>query len=247
LFVPPSDSEDSAQSVEKAAAQSRSSIRRSRTIRRPTSVPGSAAGDRPFGILRRGLTFADAVDSSSPESQDGEEERERMEIRLMEMDRRRRAMMNGAPVAFPSPWRSRSPPPLPRLMRENSAPRVQPHEGFSWGSIAADGPVAPPAPESSDFQRRQRRNQEEQISIMHRLYEQRARLRRAARGNFNSTPFLPFETRASPDNLSPDGFSFSAGVHAEPRSYLSRFTRGPSGAPDDVATEVSKLFPKYGV
>lgn len=62
-------------------------------------------------------------------------------------ERRRRAQMQGAPVAIPSPWADRSTPPLPPSTTENPAPRVMPPNPWGWNS-QPDGPLLPPAPES---------------------------------------------------------------------------------------------------
>lgn len=62
-------------------------------------------------------------------------------------ERRRRAQMQGAPVAIPSPWADRSTPPLPPSTTENPVPHVMPPNPWGWNS-QPDGPLLPPAPES---------------------------------------------------------------------------------------------------
>lgn len=62
-------------------------------------------------------------------------------------ERRRRAQMQGAPVAIPSPWADRSTPPLPPSTTGNPAPRVMPPNPWGWNA-QPDGPLLPPAPES---------------------------------------------------------------------------------------------------
>lgn len=103
-------------------------------------------------------------------------------------ERRRRARMDGAPIAHPSPWADLStPPPLPLSTRRESAPRVQASNPWDWDA-QPDGPVMPPAPESGDFAWAQGRGRQyaERRAILQRLYEERFMNRRLAGNSTNS-------------------------------------------------------------
>lgn len=99
-------------------------------------------------------------------------------------ERRRRAQMQGAPVAIPSPWADRSTPPLPSSTTENPAPRVMPPNPWGWNS-QPDGPVLPPAPESPPLfatrgaWRSAPPTGYDRRVVIQRLYNDRAQARRA--------------------------------------------------------------------
>ena len=104
--------------------------------------------------------------------------------RIAMEERRRRAQMQGAPVAIPSPWADRSTPPLPPSTTRNPAPRVMPPNPWGWNA-QPDGPLLPPAPESppsftarASWRTTPPTGYDRRI-VIQRLYNERAQARRA--------------------------------------------------------------------
>lgn len=186
LFKTPADDGISSRSDDKnkeaTPPHDRTSIRRQRSIRRSdlrSRAEQIQARIRQAQVQVEG--FPSTVEPNSA-SQAADRDDSAIASARSDAERRRRARMNGAPVAHPSPWAGRSTPPLPRLSRDDSAPRVRSSNPWDW-STQPDGPVMPAVPESSDFPLRETVSQQhvERRAILQRLYEERVMSRSLAR------------------------------------------------------------------
>ncbi|KFY62093.1 hypothetical protein V496_04747 [Pseudogymnoascus sp. VKM F-4515 (FW-2607)] len=184
LFVTPADNGISPRPGDKEISNERTTIRRQRTARRGRNIPSNERLRE--HLVRNGgrFSFQEPASITSQIEESAAAVLEDRTTRTAMEERRRRAQMQGAPVALPSPWADRSTPPLPPSTTENPAPRVMPPNPWGWNS-QPDGPLLPPAPESPplfaarDAWRSAPPTGHDRRVVIQRLYNDRAQARRA--------------------------------------------------------------------